>query len=293
MKKVFVAGGASYDSIIYVDDFPEVGTNFSNDFHETAGSTGVGKSMNLGQLGFDVTFHAMIGDDSYGDKIKEKIKDKNVNFLYDKDPKGTERHINIINNRGERMGIYVSYATFEPEINYQRMEEVVKNSDYLVINIINYARNFIPIAQEYRKEIWTDIHDYDGKSNYHKDFIQAADYLFMSSESMADYKEFMKEKIKEGKKLVLCTKGKEGAIALTKEGKWIEVPIIEDYEMADTNGAGDSFFAGFLYGFANGYSIKESMQFGTVTAGLCITSYELAYSELSIDFLKNEYRKYY
>jgi sugar/nucleoside kinase (ribokinase family) len=293
MKKLLVVGGASYDSVIYMGEFPGVGTHYSKDFHETAGSTGVGKAINFGKLGFDTTFHAMIGDDLYGDKIKEGFKGENVDFIYDIDPKGTERHMNIIDDNGRRISIYVAYATFEPEVNYTRLEEKAKASDYLVLNIINYARELIAVANKYNKPIWCDIHDYDGENEYHQDFIEAADYLFMSSESLPNYKEFMEKMIAEGKKLVICTHGKEGATALTADGQWIEIPIIDDYEMVDSNGAGDSFFTGFLYGFSKGYSVQKSLRIGTIVAGLCITSYELAYEKLSEELIEAEYNKYY
>jgi len=293
MKKLLVVGGASYDWVIYMGEFPKVGTHYSKGFHETAGSTGVGKAMNFGKLGFDTTFHAMIGDDLYGEKIKECFKGENIDFIYDIDPKGTERHTNIIDDNGNRISIYVAYATFEPEVDYTRLEEKVKASDYLVLNIINYTRELIAVANKYNKAIWCDIHDYDGENEYHQGFIEAANYLFMSSESLPNYKEFMERMIGEGKKLVICTHGKDGATALTEDGEWIEVPIIDDYEMVDSNGAGDSFFAGFLYGFSKGYSIEKSLRIGTIVAGLCITSYELAYEQLNEVLIEEEYSKYY
>ncbi|WP_018247449.1 carbohydrate kinase family protein [Orenia marismortui] len=294
MKKLLVVGGASYDSIIYIDDLPEgSGTFFSRDFNETVGSTGVGKALNLGRLGFSTVFHAMIGKDIYGEKVKESFADKKIDFIYDIDPKGTERHTNIIDKDGSRISIYTSYATFEPVIDYSKLEEKVKDSDYLILNIINYARELIPVAKKCNKEIWCDIHDYDGENEYHQDFIESADYLFMSSDSLDNYKEFMEKMINKGKKLVVCTHGKDGATALTKDGEWIEVPIIADYEMLDSNGAGDSFFAGFLYGFSKGYCIERSLRIGTIVAGLCITSYELAYEKLNEDLIEVEYDKYY
>ena len=77
-------------------------------------------------------------------------------------------------------------------------------SDYVVLNIMNYCRYLIPIAKKYNKEIWCDIHDYDGKNEYYNDFIEGADYIFMSSEYGIDYKELMRKFIGMGKKLVVC-----------------------------------------------------------------------------------------
>ncbi len=49
MKKVFIAGGVSYNLMIYIDKFPrpETQTLFSQNIHETVGSSGAGKALNL------------------------------------------------------------------------------------------------------------------------------------------------------------------------------------------------------------------------------------------------------
>lgn len=96
-----------------------------------------------------------------------------------------------------------------------------------------------------------------------------------------------------GKELVVCTHGKGGSTALTKDGKWIETPIIHDYSFKDANGAGDSFFSGYLYGILKGKSIEEALKLGTICAGLCITSSELAFEGLSEELVADEYHKYF
>lgn len=173
------------------------------------------------------------------------------------------------------------------------MESYIGESDYIILNIINYCRNYIPIIKQYQKEIWCDLHDYDGQNPYHEDFIKDADYIFMSSDALEDYKSVMEQMIKQGKKLVVCTHGRKGATAVTAEDIWYEVPIIDVYERKDTNGAGDNFFSGFLYGHSKGYSIEKCLQIASVTGGLCISSGELIHEELSEDRVLKDYEKYY
>jgi acarbose 7IV-phosphotransferase len=56
VKRVLVLGGVSYNTMIHVDRFPqpEPQTMFSRRVHDTVGSTGAGKALNLSKLGFDV-----------------------------------------------------------------------------------------------------------------------------------------------------------------------------------------------------------------------------------------------
>ncbi len=295
MKNIFIIGGASYNSVITLAEFPKAipQTIHNCHFNETIGNTGAGKALSLSKLGFKTMFHSLLGSDSFGRKVTSYLQEPNLNFIHDIDPKGTERHLNIMNNKGERISIFMNPSSDAPDIDYSKFEEDLKKADYTVINIANYCRYILSICKKLNKEIWTDLHDYDGKNEYHQDFIDAANYIFLSSDNLPDYKPFMIQQIENGKKLVVCTHGKGGATAYTKEGKWIETPIINSYKMINANGAGDSFFSGFLYGFSKRYNTEKCMQFGTITSGLCIESELIANNKLSKTIVEREFLKYY
>lgn len=295
MSRVLVIGGVAYNTMIYLEHFPEPRsqTIFSRRYHETVGETGAGKALNLRKLGLQTTLHAVIGQDDYGRRIIESMQQSGINFLHDVDPAGTERHVNLMAESGGRISIYMAYATNDPEYDAARLEALLPTQDYVVLNIINYARRLIPAIRAAGKETWCDIHDWDGKNAHHRDFVNAADYLFLSSDSMPGFRGFMEEMIRAGKKLVVCTHGKQGSTALTLDGQWIETPILDHYPRVDTNGAGDSFFAGYLYGHSKGYPPEKCLRIATIVAGLCISSPELAFPTLTETLVNEEYRKYY
>lgn len=295
MKNIFIIGGASYNSVITLDEFPEVipQTIHNCHFNETIGNTGAGKALTLSKLAFNTTFHSLIGEDSFGKKVTSYLQEANLNFISDIDPKGTERHLNIMNSRGERISIFINPSTDIPDIDYSKFERELEKSDYVIVNIANYCRHILPVCKTLKKEVWTDLHDYDGKNEYHQDFIDASAYIFLSSDNLPDYKPFMKAQIDNGKELVVCTHGKNGATAYTKDGKWIEIPIIESYILNNANGAGDSFFSGFMYGFSKGFEMLKCMQFGTITSGLCIESEMITNNKLNKTLIESEFSKYY
>jgi len=295
MPCALVIGGVSYNTMVYLDTFPDPvpGTIFSRGFHETIGSTGAGKALNLRKLGFDVTLHALIGADAYGRRVADLLAAEQITFIYDHDPRGTQRHLNLMDQAGGWISIFLEPGTFEPDFDRSRIEQHLPHSDYVVLNISNYCRTLIPAIQRHGQPIWCDVHDYDGTSSYYDDFVRAADFLFMSSDRMPDFRPFMQAMIAQGKQLVVCTHGRQGASALTNAGEWIETPIVPTYTPKDTNGAGDSLFAGFLFGHAHGYRAERCLRIGAVTSGLCVTTPELALPELSPALLAREFQAAY
>jgi sugar/nucleoside kinase (ribokinase family) len=295
MSKVLVIGGVSYNTMIYVRDFPDPRpqTVFSRGFHETVGSTGAGKSLNLVKLGLVVTLYGLIGDDRFGRQIKSYLQGSGVTFIHDIDPQGTKRHVNIMNSEGDRISIFLEAGTPRPRLNRRRIEDRLAECDYVVLNIVDYGRTLIRLIRRYNREIWCDLHDYDGHNPYHQDFIQAASHVFLSSDALPNYRPVMKQLLDQGKMLVVCTHGKDGATALTAAGQWLEVPGLTAYRPVDSNGAGDAFFAGVLFGHAKQYDIETCLKIGAIVGGLAVTSAELALPALSEAMVLEEYAKHF
>lgn len=172
----------------------------------------------------NVTFHAMIGRDRYGESIKRTFVAEPATFLHDIDPNGTERHVNLMNADGERISIFVVEATPEPDIDYGRLNDLVETSEALLINPVDYTRPLLSAAERYDTPIWCDVHAYDGEDPHFDAFVEAADYLFMSEEGIDDPSGFMHERVEAGTDLVVCTQGVDGSTALTNDGTWIETP---------------------------------------------------------------------
>jgi acarbose 7IV-phosphotransferase len=295
MTRVLILGGVSFNAMIALDAFPqpEPQSIWASGFHETIGSTGAGKALNLRPLGMKVTLHAPIGNDRYGQLVADYLRAAGVDFIYDHDPHGTQRHVNLMDKAGRRISIFVVSGSLEPAVGTARIEALIPDSDYVVLNISNYCRHLIPLFGRHGKQIWTDLHDYDGTSAYHQDFVDAADYVFLSSDALPDYRPFMERLIASGKRLVVCTHGRDGSTALTAASEWIETPAIRSYAKKDTNGAGDAFFAGVLYGHSLGLDTRTSLRLGTIVAGLCVTSAELAYEGLSAELVAREHERVY
>lgn len=285
--KVAIIGGTTFDHIIYLPELPlpVPQTIHQAPFREAVGSTGSGKALALTKLGVPNTLYSVVGDDSYGRQITEYLQAQGVTALLDIDPAGTERHINIMNAGGGRISIFVTQSSENIVHNLPAIREQLTQADVIVLNIIGYCRPLIPLVCEQNKPVWTDLHDYDGTNDYHEDFINAAQYIQLSSDNLPDYRATMQSLMMRGKELVICTHGKAGATLLTKQGEWYEQSALEGLFIEDSNGAGDSFFSGFLYGYLNGKSHQECLRYGAICGGYAVTSPSLVYETLSPEFL--------
>jgi sugar/nucleoside kinase (ribokinase family) len=126
------------------------------------------------------------------------------------------------------------------------------------------------------KPIWVDIHDYDGVNPYHEEFIEADDYLFMSSPSHPDWRTFLEQRIGAGATACVATHGAAGASGITASDGWIDMNAVPAVEFVDTNGAGDAFFAGFAVAWTEGATLASALGSGATQASRAVGSPDLA-----------------
>ena len=63
-------------------------------------------------------------------------------------------------------------------------------------------------------------------------------------------------------KLIVLTRGEKGSVAIQKD-EVVECSARKNLKIVDLTGAGDLFAAGFLHGYINNLSLKNSLEKGT------------------------------
>ena len=63
----------------------------------------------------------------------------------------------------------------------------------------------------------------------------------------------------------------EGCLIL-RDGEYIFVKSIPEFVRVDSTGAGDAFFAGFMYGIMKDEPIEKCALYGNITGGKCVTA---------------------
>jgi len=272
--------------MVYVDAYPPAtpATVHARRWHETIGSSGAGKALNLARLGVPVSLHALIGDDDEGGRVRDALGAGGVELVAQPTPGATPRHFNVMDRQGRRVSFLYPTIPAAPELDLGALEPLVAAADVVLLEIVDHARQVIPLAQRHRKPIWTDLHGYDGVRSFERDFVDAAEVVFLSGDRMKDPGPFMERTHADGARLVVCTLAEEGAIALAADG-WHEVPAEPVEAVIDTNGAGDAFVAGVLFGELRGVPLPIALRMGAQAAAHAVGSPELASADLSADQL--------
>ena len=244
---------------------------------ETVSGGSVANSIvGLSQLGNKVGFIGKVSDDNLGNKYEEGLKKENVEFFYSKKketiPTGT--CLILITPDSERT--MVTFLGTAGKINENDINtNAVKNSEILFLE--GYLWDEGEPKKAFEKAInnankvamsLSDIFCVERHKPHFLDLVKnKLDIAFANEQeimSLIDVKKF-EEVInfaKEINKLIVITRGEKGAVAINKN-EILECSAKSNLKIKDLTGAGDLFAGGFLHGFINNKSTKESLETGT------------------------------
>ena len=232
--------------------------------------------VGLSQLNNEVGFIGKINNDKFGNKYEEGLKKEKVKFFYSKKneetPTGT--CLILITPDSERtmctfLGIAGKINEADIDIKAIRNSEITFFEGYLWDEghpkkaFEKAIKNSKKTAMSLSDKFCVDRH----KQNFFNLVKNSLDITFGNEQevlSLIDAKTF-DEVISFGKslkKLIVITRGEKGSIAI-KDDEIIEFGVQKNLKIIDLTGAGDLFAAGFLHGYINNLSIKESLQKGT------------------------------
>lgn len=291
MSKITVCGLVNLETTVPIDKFPiEYNPINYKFFGITTHPSGVGLNLAsaLTALGDDVNLLSLCGDDTAGRSVRDYLKaqnisDKNVLFT----SKATAQSVVLYDSGGNR-SVYCDLTDMQDNA-YDKETFVTssKDSDIAVLCNINFARPFIPLAKEMGLTVATDVHClWDIHDEYNKDFIEAADILFLSNESFIDREEDFVNNLKQvvNANIIVVGMGKKGALLyLRATDSFKAFPAVYTRPVVNTVGAGDSLFASFLHFYAKTKDAEYSLRLATVFA-----SYKIGDTSACRGFLSEE-----
>ena len=232
--------------------------------------------VGLSQLGNKVGFIGKVSDDDLGQKYEDGLKRENIDYLYSKKketlPTGT--CLILITPDSERtmctfLGIAGKINENDVDINSVKSSEMIFLEGYLWDEgepksaFDKAIKNSNKVAMSLSDLFCVDRH----KPHFLDLFKNKLDITFANEQeitSLIDAKNFQ-EIVSFSQKLgniVVVTRGDKGSVAI--HGSEItECDSKKNLKIVDLTGAGDLFAAGFLHGFINNLTTKESLKKGT------------------------------
>ncbi|MEU6278344.1 adenosine kinase [Streptomyces populi] len=273
---VLVLGGAGVDTIVHV---PELPLPYADSYlirpgiETRAGQTGDFVALGLHSLGLRTHHLDLLGDDPEGDLVRALHRDRGIPLTEVSQPAGTKRAVNLVGPDGRRLSLYDDTRGHESDRLPERVvRDLAASSRHAHVSITHPCAFALPVLREAGVTISTDLHDWDGENPYHELFAYTADIVFVSATALADPERTMRKIAERGRaEVVVATAGAEGAYLLA-DGEVAHVPAVPPRApVVDSNGAGDSFAAGFLYGRLTGEPVERCALYGAVAGAYACT----------------------
>ena len=274
----FITDNDLTKSTMKLVDEPEFKKLLSNlKIEETVSGGSVANSIaGLSQLGNKVGFIGKVNDDDLGQKYEDGLKKESVDYFYSKKkeelPTGT--CLILITPDSERT--MCTFLGTAGKINENDVDaSAVKKSDITFLEGYLWdegepKKAFDKAIQNANKVAMSlsDLFCVERHKPHFLDLVKnKLDITFTNEQeitSLVDAKNF-NEVINFSKqlgKLIVITKGENGATAI-KGSEVVETGIQKNLKVVDLTGAGDLFASGFLHGYVNNLSTKESLKKGT------------------------------
>jgi len=241
-----------------------------------AGGSVANSIVGLSQLGNVVSYIGKINNDELGNKYEKSLINENVKYCYKKKeeaiPTGT--CLILVTPDSERtMCTFLGIAGKISDIDID--ESAVKNSEIIFLEGYLWdegdPQKAFDKAINLSKKSAMSLSDQFCVNRHKKNFFELVknklDIVFANEQeilSLISAKSFS-EVISFGKqvgKLIIITRGEKGSIAIQKN-EITECDSQKNLKIVDLTGAGDLFASGFLHGYVNNLSTKESLEKGT------------------------------
>jgi len=232
--------------------------------------------VGLSQLGNEVGFIGKVCDDDLGSKYEDGLKQENVKYFYSKKkeelPTGT--CLILVTPDSERT--MCTFLGTAGKINENDVSsDAIKKSEIILLEGYLWdegePKKAFEKAIQSANKVAMSLSDQFCVDRHKPHFLDLVknklDITFANEQeiiSLIDAKSFddVITFAKSLGKILVVTRGEKGAVAINNQ-EVADCGIQKNLNIVDLTGAGDLFASGFLHGYVNNKSLKESLEKGT------------------------------
>lgn len=286
---VVALGELNVDIILNgIDGFPEMGKEkFARSMNVTLGSSTAIFAANIACLGARTAFAGMVGKDSFGDLVCSSLEAKGVDtsFLIRSAEYSTGATV-VMSYDEDRANLtfqgamdHMGFSHIDPSL-FTRTRHIHISSIFMqsalkasLDRVFAAARaNGVTISMDTQ---WDPTEKWD--FDYRKILPEVDVFMPNETELRAivgtdDFDEAVRSILPYLRQAAVIKCGSRGSVLVLKDGTVSRMEPFLNKSVVDTVGAGDSFNAGFIYGYVNGLELPACQRLGNLTGAVNTTA---------------------
>lgn len=257
-KTILVVGLINIETTLKLEDgFPLTYAPVRYPFYgvkTTVSGVGYNISRALTKLGDNVRFASLVGHDESALLVRAALRRDRIaadDVLGNMEQ--TAQSAILYDEDGKRAIFTDLKAIQETRYPEDHLPKLLDGVDLAVISNINFSRPLLQMAKARNIRIATDVHAIaDIDDDYNRDYMAAADILFMSHENLPESPHDWMKRVQDtyAPSVTVIGMGGDGALLGLDNGIIEHLSAIPTRPVVNTIGAGDSLFSSFISGYA-------------------------------------------
>ena len=274
MTRILVAGHINLETTVRVDGFPIDYTPVRFPFfgvNTTVSGVGYNVAKALTTLGSEVELLSVVGADPAALLVRQALAEAGV---------ASDGVLALARNTAQSAILYDERGRRQINADLKDVQETAYPLDHFeaglgraalaVLCNINYARPMLQRARLAGVPVATDVHAIsDLDDAYNRDYMVAADILFMSHEYLPASPEDWARAVqgRYGNRIIVIGLGGEGALLAVRDDGFVgRFPAVYTRPIVNTIGAGDALFSAFLHVYTQTNDPYEALRQAQVFA---------------------------
>ena len=287
--EVTALGELNVDIILNdIDGFPEMGKEkFAGKMTVTLGSSTAIFAANVACLGARTAFAGMVGRDSFGSLVSESLRAKGVDtrFLIESPDYATGATL-VMSYDEDRANLtyqgamdHMGFDDLSPDI-FRESRHIHISSVFMQSALRRDFSRIFEAAESGGVTLSMDT-QWDPKEEWDFDCAAILPHVDVFMPNETELKAITRTDDLSGaisrirpylRQVAVIKCGSRGSILVKKDGEVSEMPSFLNSHVVDSIGAGDSFNAGFIYGYVKGMSLTECQRLGNLTGAVNTTA---------------------
>lgn len=271
-----------------IDGMPELGKEiFAREMLLTLGSSTAIFAANIATLGARTAFVGMVGRDVLGELVRRSLNEKRVDTGFLIESREWATGCTVAMSYGEdRANVtyagamdHLRFADIDKSV-FDRSRHIHLSSLFMQRGLLEDIGEILAFARDKGVTVSLDM-QWDPAEKWAFDYrrwLPSVD-LFLPNEkelmcltgrsTLAEAVDAIRPCLKRAA-VIKC--GSRGSLLVTADGRERRVEACLNRQVVDTIGAGDSFNAGFVYGFVYGRPLEECQDLGNLTGAVNTTA---------------------